>query len=359
MSTTTHNKPLTISKSILVTVSCISMSLFSGFSHAETLQTPTNKAKVITPGDNNPEVQVIQVQLKALGYNTAINGAYDSTTQQALAKFQKDVGLKKTDGIINQPTRISLQKVLDGKTKIVITKNDIKSTIPTVTKPKNDDHYLLWSRLLNLGSFAVLGFALYISYQEKKSKSTLEPTSIQPKLLTQIPILISSPETEILTSVEMSPMPKLNLADELMENLNSLDPVKQRQAIWNLSQTGDSRAIEPLMNLLIDADSQKHSLILSALADISIRSLKPIRKALVMSVQNENSEVRQNAIRDLARVYDIISQINQTIYLSLSDQDPEVQATAKYALKKMNGITEKYHAENSLPDERIEVLTHY
>ncbi len=46
--------------------------------------------------------------------------------------------------------------------------------------------------------------------------------------------------------------------------------------------------------------------------------------------------MRQNAIRDLIQVYDMMAQASQMLYHATEDSDAEVQAAAKYALGKMN-----------------------
>lgn len=367
--TANHHTPLGIYHAILVTVSSIYIGLYPAIVQGKT--TPgINTTTALIPGVQNSEVQVIQVQLKALGYyDGTIDGNYNISTQNAIAKFQKDLKLNKTDGIIDQATRIGLNLVLDGKIKIVnhtsnnIQSQSLPSTDTQATEVKKNDAYILWWRILSLGALGVLAFSVYISHQERKNKSTItetiQPTPNQEKLITAIPIATSSHAPEILPSVEMSLIAKVNVVDDLIENLNNPDPIKRSKAIWDLSQKGDSRAIEPLVKLLGSTDSKQHSLILSALADISIRNFKPIRKALIMSLQHESSEVRQNAIRDLARIHDMIEQINQTLYLSLSDEDPEVQATAKYALKQINALNKNHYSENRASEERVDVLTRY
>jgi HEAT repeat protein len=123
-----------------------------------------------------------------------------------------------------------------------------------------------------------------------------------------------------------------------MEELQSDDATKRRKAIWNIGQKGDSRAVQPLVELLMSADSQQNGLILSALAEIGIRTLKPMNRALALSIQSENPQVRQNAIRDLVRLYDMMAQMSQILRHALEDTDPEVQATARYALNQINRL---------------------
>jgi len=152
-----------------------------------------------------------------------------------------------------------------------------------------------------------------------------------------------------------SRLAKLNIVDELVQDLRSTDPTKRHKAIWDLGQQGDSRAIQPLVNMLIDADSQQRNLILAALSEINVRSLKPINKAFAVSMQDESPQVRQNAIRDLTRVYDMMAQMSQMLAHALDDPDAEVQATARYALTQMNrmrNVDKKSLADSTLEDSR-------
>jgi HEAT repeat protein len=77
-------------------------------------------------------------------------------------------------------------------------------------------------------------------------------------------------------------------------------------------------------------------MILSALSEIGTRTLKPMSRALAISLQDESPDVRKNAIRDLTRVYDLMAQISQMVHQATEDPDSEVRETAKWALKQMN-----------------------
>jgi hypothetical protein len=61
-----------------------------------------------------------------------------------------------------------------------------------------------------------------------------------------------------------------------------------------------------------------------------------MNQALAISLQDKNPQVRKNAIRDLTRLYDIMSQISQLICHALDDSDEEVQETARWAIKQLN-----------------------
>lgn len=131
-------------------------------------------------------------------------------------------------------------------------------------------------------------------------------------------------------------LPNLDLIEELIKELQEPDPKKRRKAIWELAQKADSRAMKPLVDLMIDSDSQERSLILEALSQISTRTLKPMNQALALSLQDKNPQVRKNAIRDLTRIYDLMSQVSQLLCHAIDDSDTDVQETAKWALNQLN-----------------------
>jgi hypothetical protein len=136
--------------------------------------------------------------------------------------------------------------------------------------------------------------------------------------------------------VETQRLAKGNFVDDLIKDLQNCDPTQRRRAIWDLSQRGDTRAVQPLVDLMIDSDSKQRSMILSALSEIGTRTLKPMSRALAISLQDESPDVRKNAIRDLTRVYDLMAQISQMVHQATEDSDSEVRETAQWALKQMN-----------------------
>ncbi len=141
---------------------------------------------------------------------------------------------------------------------------------------------------------------------------------------------ISVPETDDI--------PKFDIIEALIEDLQHLNPTQRRKAIWELGQQGDSRAVEPLLYLLANSDSKQYSLILASLSEIGIRTLKPMNNAWSISLQNENPEVRKNAIRDLTRVYELVNQISHLLYRATDDPDAEVKETARWAINQLNRI---------------------
>jgi hypothetical protein len=146
---------------------------------------------------------------------------------------------------------------------------------------------------------------------------------------------LDSETTTIPTTVRM---PKVSVMDLLVDELRNPDPAKRQKAIWELGRTGDSRAVQPMVDLLLDSDSRQRSLVLSALSEISTRTLKPMSRALAISMQDENPDVRKNAIRDLTCIYDSLTRISQLLQNACEDPDPDVQDTAKWAIGQINRI---------------------
>lgn len=137
---------------------------------------------------------------------------------------------------------------------------------------------------------------------------------------------------------ELTRLARLSIMETLVQDLKQTDPSKRQGAIWELGQRGDTRAVQPLVSLLANSDSQQRSLILSALAEISSRTLKPMSRALALSLQDESPEVRKNAIRDLTRIYELVGQISPLLQAAADDQDAEVRETAVWAIAQLNRI---------------------
>lgn len=152
---------------------------------------------------------------------------------------------------------------------------------------------------------------------------------------------IHSQDTQIQETLGVSPttrLAKVDIVEALIDDLHHADAAKRRKAIWELGQRGDSRAIQPLVDLLMASDSQQRSLILAAVAEISTRTLKPMNRALLMSLQDESADVRKNAIRDITRIYDLMTQVSQLVQYATSDADEDVQETARWALGQLNRL---------------------
>ncbi|MBD2414738.1 peptidoglycan-binding protein [Nostoc calcicola FACHB-389] len=311
---------------------------------------------VLRYGSPKSDVQRLQTQLKQLGYyNGVVDGQYNATTEVAVAKFQKVKGLK-IDGLAGLATRERLQAALAAKNQIVtspIVASPASTPKPTA-KPQPTERGSLWWLIFAVGVLGSIGAFLFLlrwfrqvkllQKSEISNSNSLNQVKKDPLTTSSLENLTTpqtaklSPTTQLLLPEKTSRLAKLNIIDELIQDLRSPDPTKRHKAIWDLGQQGDSRAIQPMVDLMIDADSQESSLILAALGEIGARTLKPMNRALAMSMQNESPQVRQNAIRDLIRVYDMMSQMSQILCHALEDPDAEVQATARYALSQMNRI---------------------
>ncbi len=162
-----------------------------------------------------------------------------------------------------------------------------------------------------------------------------EKSEVKSEEITEVLIETSSSEPALPVQTTTR-IPSGDFIEILLEELQETDPKKRRQAVWNLAQTADSRAMKPLVDLMIDTDSQERSLILEALSQISTRTLKPMNHALTISLQDKNPQVRKNAIRDLTRIYELMSDISQLLCHAIDDGDREVQDTAKWAINQLN-----------------------
>jgi HEAT repeats len=170
--------------------------------------------------------------------------------------------------------------------------------------------------------------------EANSNNSAISPSVEKPQPEASTP----QPPAEALQVQETTRLSKINIVEALIKELHSPDPPTRRKAIWELAQRGDSRAMQPLLELMMDADSQERSLILEALSQIGTRTIKPMNRALTISLQDDNAEVRKNAIRDLTRIYDLINQANKLLLHAVDDPDKEVQETARWALNQLSKI---------------------
>ncbi|MBP0007697.1 MULTISPECIES: peptidoglycan-binding protein [unclassified Roseofilum] len=144
---------------------------------------------------------------------------------------------------------------------------------------------------------------------------------------------------QLLPVNETTRLPKLAIVEDLIKDLESADPQKRRQAIWELGQRGNSLAVQPLLNLLFDSDSGQRTLILSALSEIGVKTIKPMNRALSLSLQDDNPDVRKNAIRDFTRMYELIATVSHMMCHAVDDPDEEVQEVAEWAVLQLRRIS--------------------
>lgn len=302
------------------------------------------------PGDRGAEVKELQETLKTLGYYEGVaDGVYDISTVTAVSKFQESAGLQ-ADGVVGITTWERLLSARNGQ-KPPITPEPAKSPskLPGFFKGK-----LGWV-LLGAGGFAiaaVAGGVFHLLTRAIDNREDLEENGHSQRASTaesDNPKSKSQQNSDgngysdaaagaLAELGEPSRLAKLDIVEELIGDLRRADPAKRRRAIWELGQRGDSRAVQPLVNLMVDSDSKQRSLILAALSEIGTRTLTPMNRALGVSLQDENAEVRKNAIRDLTRIYELVAQMSQMLRHAVDDSDPEVQETARWALGQLSQI---------------------
>lgn len=143
-------------------------------------------------------------------------------------------------------------------------------------------------------------------------------------------------------------MTSSDVFEGLLKDLHNPDPHQRRKVIWELGQRGNSLAVQPLVDAMIDADSKEKSLVLAALSEIGMRSLRPMNRALAIALKDDNPEVRKNAIRDLTRIYELVVQISQMLGHAQEDEDPEVRQTAAWALEQLNRIRQTQDLDSNM-----------
>jgi peptidoglycan hydrolase-like protein with peptidoglycan-binding domain len=364
--------------------------LASSFHLAQALPTKTTAAKpqptstalssssnspstALQPGAQGPAVQQLQSTLRLLGYyDGPVDGNYGQSTEVAVLTFQKAIGLS-ADGVAGPSTLSRLQELQKAKTK---TPQPTPESAPDPAPAKPQARWVGW--LIGVIAIAATGtgilyFLNRATSPSKQPRLLPEPepspadssrpevnsseTSEQPRPTTPGPAAeVSSnghrapvaatngskqsqkPNAKELPVRETTRLSKINIVEELVQDLRSPDPTKRRKAIWELGQRGDTQAVQPLVDLMIDSDSKQRSLILASLSEIGVRTLKPMNRALAISLQDKNPEVRKNAIRDVTRIYDLVGQISQLLHHATQDPDAEVQETARWALTQVNRI---------------------
>lgn len=145
--------------------------------------------------------------------------------------------------------------------------------------------------------------------------------------------------------------------ERAIQNLQSDHAADRRKAIWELGQRGDSRALRPLMEVLLNGDSKQRSLAIAALSAIGSRVLEPTLEAMSLALRDSNPDVRTNAIRDLSQVYEQVTRLSQMMGMAARDSDRQVQETAAWALGKLEQIrviAETVQSGQPLPTHQTE-----
>ena len=128
----------------------------------------------------------------------------------------------------------------------------------------------------------------------------------------------------------------IDVVAELIKDLQQGDRRLRRKAIWELAERGDPRSIQPLVNIVSDVSSLDKSLISNAIAQIVHRNFQPINHRLFTNLQQDNPQVKKNAINDLSDLYLFIAPVAKKLLQMQLDSDPEVRQTAVEALRRLN-----------------------
>ncbi|MEQ8998813.1 MAG: peptidoglycan-binding protein [Coleofasciculus sp. B1-GNL1-01] len=358
-------------------------------------------------GSRGETVQALQTRLKKLGYYEGEpDGAYGDTTRLAVREFQESIDLD-ADGVVGLTTWTKLQSAAaevpepDNSPAEVENAEEDNKNAEQEAQSNNQRKKLLWILAGLSGTIIIFGafvfFLLKVIDNPKKRQASAEAEESPPSSPSEepeTPMVMSSSNglesssvasvdtpspaseadkngynpsglsvtnshlTESPPPVESSPktsltkpknrLAKKNGVNQLIKDLQDSDPAKRRKAIWELAQRGDSRAVQPLVNLMLESDSQQRSLIVEALSQIGMKTLKPMNRALALSLQDDNPQVRKNAIRDVTLMYELVAQISQLLSYALDDPEADVQETARWALSQLERIRTPATV-NSLP----------
>lgn len=349
-------------------------------------------------GDEGPLVKQLQYYLVQLGYYQGdVTGRFDEATRQSLLQFQAAEGLP-ADGISDKASWDRLIAAQNPTTEPISEAVSATSASENQGSPLGNSFILVVMAGVILGLVGMAGVVLWLMRRSKSAGSRSEDvaqnyasdplgqeadtllseservtsrssyaelsnnpvTTENPVTLVvsdqdalnqpwmpsryEVPIVNiveSQAESQVEsrdTNGDITRLSKLDLVETLIADLQDSDTTKRRRAIWQLGEQADSRAVRPLVNLITHSDSKQHSLILAALAEIGMNTLKPMQRALAMSLQHESPEVRKNAIRDLIRIYDLVIQTSQILSYAAEDSDPEVRETAAWALDQLKGL---------------------
>lgn len=307
---------------ILTCASCLSVS--TGLAKTHTTSTPRIKIGWITPIQVTAAIANSQKQRLP---GTEVQKSDSKLQEQYIAKLQESFDLANREKQKPPPTPPPAQSLKPGFLK----------DFPGI------------AFILGLGVFALIaifGGLFYLLMRGSDSQEEKEGNSHLQATFTESDNSNSASQQNYNNMREPSFLAKLDIVEDLIRELQTAEPAKRCRAIWELGQKGDSRAVQPLVNLMIDCDSKQRSLILAALSEIGNRTLTPINRALNVSLQDENPEVRKNAIRDLTRIYELVVQMSHLLRYAVDDPNPEVQETARWALERIGAIRNLSISEN-------------
>ncbi|NJN58344.1 MAG: hypothetical protein HC879_13010, partial [Leptolyngbyaceae cyanobacterium SL_5_9] len=249
----------------------------------------------LSPGSRGPTVTQLQTILQELDhYDAAIDGQYGASTAEAVTEFQQAAGLT-ANGLVSSETWQRLlaaqgtetSETTPASTETPLATETSAETAPAEAAPRSGLTWWILSFLVVLGVAGGLFYFLRMEKLEAKRPGS----SSRGGLADQSPTLDStrsyfqngsgnrnlvrsevvSGHMEDASDMEgTSRLSKIDIVQELVRDLHSPDPGKRRKAIWELGQRGDSQSLQPLVDMMIDADSSQRNLILAAISEIGV-----------------------------------------------------------------------------------------
>ncbi|MBE9128134.1 MULTISPECIES: peptidoglycan-binding protein [unclassified Coleofasciculus] len=355
-------------------------------------QSATPEPLPLNIGSRGEAVKELQNRLKTLGfYKGEADSVYGESTKVAVSAFQKSIDLK-PDGVVGTTTWSRLQAAAAEKASEENAQSEKDEKQASKSNSSNSRRKKLLLLLIGAsGTLAAFGAGLVVlvrildsgkktakspqadesialPLKSSKNKRVPQPTPIDTEPptngqtvsaltlsnqnLTENPSNPQTSNSAPLVRSSSGHLSKRNVINQLIRELREPDPQKRRKAIWELAQRGDSRAVQPLLDLMIDSDSKQRSLIVEALSQIGLRTLQPMNKALSLSLQDGNPEVRKNAIRDVTLMYESVAQISQILSYAIDDPDPEVQETVRWAMGQLDRIRTPTAVTSLPPSQR-------
>lgn len=186
-----------------------------------------------------------------------------------------------------------------------------------------------------------------INYKKSEAVKKEDKVKINPNVMGKLTVV-----EEVTTEIDFVS----ELIQDLQQNGKSANLERQkdlrRKAIWELGKTNDFRAVEPLIQIISRVDSLEKNLILDAITRIANHSLETVNDVFLTSLEDNNVEVRKNAIQDLTSLYCSMALITEHLSNMTKDSNQEIQQTAKWALKQFKKFSVPVTSTQSRENEK-------
>ncbi|MEO0844436.1 MAG: peptidoglycan-binding protein, partial [Cyanobacteria bacterium J06643_5] len=237
-------------------------------------------------GSVGEDVKLLQTQLKKLGYyDGSADGQFGESTRDAVIEFQLEKKVL-ADGVVGNQTNelIKAETLKQNNFVSTPTPEPASEDVPETEKPSKSNNGWIQLVLIVMGLLAGGGILFYLFKLFRRSKQPSNGaiyddddetyiaqapeyeasqdefvnnnqdqkylTGTQEDNLEEVASTIQ-PSAQIIPTEKTSSLAKLNVVDELIEDLDSPNPTQRRKAIWELGQKGDSRAIQPLVEQMV------------------------------------------------------------------------------------------------------------